>query len=732
MDKQYDHTKYESDIYKKWEESGVFSPKVDKSKKPFTITMPPPNANDPLHIGHAMFVTIEDILIRYHRMLGDSTLWLPGTDHAGIETQYVFEKKLAKEDKSRFDFDRDTFYKMVWDYVQENSDVAIDQMKKLGASADWSRYKFTLDPDVVDFVLNTFEKLHDDGLVYRGERLVNYCTKCGTGYSDLEVEYEDRIDSLYFVKYELVDEPGKFIVVATTRPEPIWVDTHLAIHPEDKKNNHLVGKKVKNPLTDSEMEIIADEFVDPEFGTGIVKLTPAHDANDFAAAEKHSLPIIQAIGTDGKMIGGPSEGKKVSVAREEAVSILQEKGLIERIDDKYNHRVATCYRCHSVIEPLPLAQFFIKVKPLAEGALKALDNGETKILGTGREKILRDWLTNLKDWNISRQVIWGIRIPVWYDVEKNPDIEVGFLNHKEEFIKGKVSELLKEYSFDNIESGLQTLHANKDTEFVISKEKPEGKFLQETDSFDTWFSSGQWPVVTLKTNKENDFETFYPTSVMETAYEILPFWVMRMMMLGIYLTGRSPFEHVYLHGLVRDEQGRKMSKSVGNVVNPLELTEKYGTDALRVALVMSSTPGQDKNVGENQIKGMRNFSNKIWNAARFASANRQNTNSENKDYDDAFYKKLNEVTKNITQQLDDLKIGLAAETVYNEFWHWFCDVCIEENKEGKISDEALMKGLKTFLKLLHPFVPFVTEAVWSEMGFDGLLINSSWPRPVKP
>lgn len=726
MDKAYDHTKYEDDIYKKWEQSGAFKPKVDSSKKPFTIIMPPPNANDPLHIGHAMFVTVEDILIRYHRMKGEATLWLPGTDHAGIETQYVFEKKLSKKDQSRFDFDRETFYKMVWDYVQENSDVAIDQMKKLGASADWSRYKFTLDPEIVDFVIDTFIKLHNDDLVYRGERLVNYCTKCGTGYSDLEVDYVERTDPLYYVKYELVDSPGEFIVVATTRPEPIYVDTHLAVHPDNTKTKHLIGKKVKNPISGEYMEIIGDEFVDPEFGTGIVKLTPAHDANDFAAAEKHNLPIIKAIGTDGKMIGGPSVGKKVAVAREEAVKILEEKGLIEKIDDKYKHRVATCYRCHSVIEPLPLAQFFIKVRPLAEDSLKALDSGETKILGTGREKILRDWLTNLKDWNISRQIVWGIRIPVWYNIDENPNIEVGFLNSDKKFIKGKISELLNEYSFEDIENGLQTLHADRDTDFVISKTKPEGRFLQETDSFDTWFSSGQWPVVTLKANSEEDFNYFYPTTVMETAYDILIFWVMRMMMFGIYLTGKSPFKYVYLHGLVRDEQGRKMSKSIGNVINPLEVSAKYGTDSLRMALVMSTTPGQDKSVGENQIKGMRNFSNKIWNASRYISI-KENKN-EDTSHDEEFFKKLHEVISNVTQQLDDLKVGLAAETVYNEFWHWFCDVCIEENKQGKISDEALLKGLQAFLKLLHPFVPFVTEAVWSEMGFEGALISSEWPE----
>lgn len=722
MDKVYDHKKHEAYIFKKWETSDAFSPKVDPSKKPFTIIMPPPNANDPLHIGHAMFVTLEDILIRFHRMKGDAALWLPGTDHAGIETQYVFEKKLAKDGKSRFDYDRDTFYKMLWDYVQQNSDVAINQMKRLGASADWSRYKFTLDPDVIDFVLDTFIKLHKDGLVYRGERLVNYCTKCGTGYSDLEVDYENRIDPLYYVKYELVDKPGEFIVIATTRLEPIYADTHLAVHPKNKNTKHLVGKKVNNPVTGAEMEIISDEFVNPEFGTGIVKLTPAHDANDFAVAEKHGLPIIKAIGTDGKMLDGPSAGKKVFVAREEALNILRDKGLIEKIENKYNHRVATCYRCHSVIEPLPLAQFFVKVKPLAEASLKALDDGEVKILGTGREKILRDWLANLYDWNISRQIVWGIRIPVWYDVDQNPSIEVGFLDNNKKFIKGRISELLKDYSFEEIAQGLQTIHADKDTGFVISKTKPKGNFLQETDSFDTWFSSGQWPVVTLKTHGEKDFAYFYPTDVMETAYDILIFWVMRMMMFGIYLTKISPFKYVYLHGLVRDEQGRKMSKSIGNVINPLDVSDKYGADSLRMALVMSTTPGQDKNVGESQIRGMRNFSNKIWNAARFV----KNYTGESP-INSGMELSTSKSVKKITKMLDNHKIGQAAELVYNDFWHSYCDRYIEEAKKGNIGKTQMEKTLKIYLKLLHPFVPFVTEAVWDEMGFGGLLINSEWP-----
>lgn len=682
MDKAYDHNK-ESEIYKAWEDSGAMAaPEKENGKKTFTIIMPPPNANDPLHVGHAMFVTIEDILIRYHRMRGEDTLWLPGTDHAGIETQFVFEKKLSKEGKSRFDYDRETLYQMILEYVQGNSGVAIEQMKKLGASADWGRFKFTLDQDIVKEVVKTFTKLNEDGLIYRGERLVNYCVFCGTAYSELEVEYEDRNSPLYYVKYPFVDEEG-FVSVATVRPEPIFADTHLAVNPKDKKRKKLIGKKVRNPLTDEEMTIIGDEMVDPSFGTGIVKLTPAHDQNDWEVAERHSLARNQAIDMKGRIteMGGKYAGMKVNEARTLVVEDLKAKGLIEKIDEKYMNRVATCYRCHRNIEPLPMKQFFIRVKPLAEAALKALDNKETVVLGAGREKILRHWLNNLRDWNISRQIVWGIRMPVWY---KGGDKE----------------------------------------DYVVSESSPGEEYEQETDTFDTWFSSGQWPVVTLKTNRAGDFEHYYPTSVMETGYDILPFWVMRMMLLGIYMTGKSPFKYVYLHGLVRDEQGRKMSKSIGNVINPVMMVEKYGADAIRMALVMNSTPGVDKNVGETQIRGMRNFANKIWNGARFVMMLEDKGGEEK--VEGEFKQALKKLEENMTQQMEKMGLGLAAEEIYSWFWHQYCDVYIEMSKEGKISKQVMLEGLKRLMIMLHPFVPFVTEAVWKELGEKQLLIETKW------
>ncbi len=689
MDKNYDHKLFEASQYKKWLEADIFeAPNGDKvlseKQKTFTIIMPPPNANDPLHVGHAMFVTIEDILARFHRMLGEAVLWLPGTDHAGIETQFVFEKKLAKLGKSRFDFDRETLYKMIEEYVKENSGVAITQMQALGASADWSRYKFTLDKEIVDLVLDTFIKLHKDGLVYKSERLVNYCTKCGTAYSELEVEHEEKDDNLYVINYEGIN-------VATTRPETMLGDVAVAVNPKDKRYSDWIGKEVALPLSTRKIPIIADEMVDMEFGTGAVKITPSHDQNDWEVAIRNKMDMKTVvkehtiIGTNGKMNAnaGAYTGLSVVDARAKVLADLGEL-LVET--KPYKHTVGCCYRCHRVIEPLPMSQFFIKTQPLAEKAIAALDSKETVILGAGRDKILRHWLENIRDWNISRQIVWGIRIPVWY--------------------KG-----------DNRE------------EYIVAKECPGEGYSQETDTFDTWFSSGQWPVLTLMTGRPGDFEAYYPTTVMETAYDILPFWVMRMMMLGIYLTGKSPFKYVYLHGLVRDEKGLKMSKSKGNVINPLELTEKYGTDALRMALVMSTVAGQDSSTGENKVRGMRNFSNKIWNAGRYVQ---DVLDSELANYskNEEFKSRLSKVVAEVTKQLANLQIGLAAETVHNEFWHWFCDEAIEQHKAKELDTTTLKQGYEVFLKLLHPFMPFVTEAVWNNfhMQKSQNLAEENWPE----
>lgn len=744
MDSRYNHLEHEAQMYQAWETADAFNPDTPRptsnsTGKSFCIIMPPPNANDPLHIGHAMFVTLEDMLVRYHRMLGDDTLWLPGADHAGIETQFVFEKKLKKEGQSRFNFDRETLYQMIWDYVQENAGVARDQMKKIGASADWSRFTFTLDTKIVASVLKTFDKLHQEKLIYRDQRLVNYCTSCGTSYSELEVKHIERTDPLYYVRYPLASDPTKFVVVATVRPEPIFVDTHLAINPADAKNKHLIGQKVLNPLTRVEMEIIADEFVDPEFGTGIVKMTPAHDPTDFEVAKKLGLPIVSAIDFNGKMlpVAGAHAGLKVEAARQAVVTELQAANLIEKIDEKYTHRVGTCYRCGRVLEPLLRPQFFIKVQPLVTKAFEALDGGDVQILGAGHDKILRHWLTNLKDWNISRQIVWGIRIPVWYPIEGNEEkITVGFLDSAGKFQQGLLAEFLqpgeKQTPLDQIKKGLQQVLVSETvTNYVVAEEAPGEQWLGDTDTFDTWFSSGQWPFVTLQNSQPGDFDRFYPTNVMETSYDILPFWVMRMMMLGYYMTDKPPFKTVYLHGLVRDAKGQKMSKSKGNVVNPLEVVEKYGADALRLALTIRSSAGLDKSVNDGDFKAMRNFTNKLWNAARFVTGLEKTTTPGPQD--DAFTEKLNQVVDDITRQLNDLKLGLATDTAYNEFWHWYCDEAIEEAKKGAISRENLLNGLVTFLQLLHPIVPFVTEAVWQQIKNESptplpeLLINHPWP-----
>ena len=705
MNKLYQHQEYEDKIYQAWEKSGGFGP---GKGKPFTIIMPPPNANDPLHIGHAMFVTVEDILIRYHRMRGEAALWLPGTDHAGIETQFVFEKKLAKEGKSRFDFEREILYQMIWDYVQENSEVAVEQMKKLGASADWSRFKFTLDPDIMDIVLQTFEQLYQDGLVYRDVRLVNYCTHCGTAFSELEVKHVERTTPLYYMRY------GPF-TLATVRPETKFGDTAVAVNPKDKRYKDWVGKEVEieGLMGKFKMRVIADSYVDRDFGTGVVKVTPAHDPNDFEIWQRHKQEIPgpkQVIGFDGKLneLTGKYAGLKVNEARKKIAEDLQTKGLLEKVDENYKHSIGVCYRCGTVIEPLPLPQWFIRVRPLTEPVLRALKEKRVRIYGAGHDKILKHWLTNLKDWNISRQIVWGIRMPIWYCEKEH---------------------------------------------VVVSREKPSecpecgGKELvQETDTFDTWFSSAQWPFATLMagdkrqvtSNKKSDFEKFYPTQVMETAYDILVFWVMRMLMMGLYKTGKVPFETVYLHGLIRDEKGQKMSKSKGNVINPLDVMKVYGADALRMALVIRSTPGSDKNVGEKDIEAMRNLTNKIWNAGRYIIgriSNSQFSISNEFSNDSIFKEKLNQIIKEVTRQLEDMRIGLAAETVYNEFWHWFCDEAIESNKKQVTSDKVLAEGLVIFLKLLHPLVPFVTEAVWRELREKGLvnrdeskiLMLSLWP-----
>jgi valyl-tRNA synthetase len=762
MDKTYLHQQHEEKVTKLWETHDAFNPDsvraykkknaLPQSDKPLCIVMPPPNANDPLHIGHALFVSLEDVMIRFHRMLGEDTLWAPGTDHAGIETQFVFEKKLKKNNQSRFQFDRETLYKMIWDYVQENSDIAVNQLKKMGASADWSRFAFMLDPKLVEIVLKTFLEMNEKGLIYRDYKLVNYCTRCGTAFSELEVMHTEQHDPMYYMKY------GPF-TIATVRPETKFRDTALAVNPEDPRYKKYIGQTLDIPglLGPITMTVVGDEGVDPEFGTGIMKVTPAHDFHDFELGKRYNLPITPIITLSGRMDfnwffekaktesiepkylerAQKYHGKKIAEARKLMVEDLKEDGLLEKVDEKYMHTVGTCYRCGTTIEPLPLPQFFVKVLPLTTEALKALDKGEVKVIGAGHDKILRHWLENLKDWNISRQIVWGIRMPIWYSVKENPDLEVHFTD-QEQRISGKLNDLLGKYSLEQINNTLQELRPPMDAKYVVSLTSPGKDFLQETDTFDTWFSSAQWPYTILQAHGQEDFDRFYPTQVMETGYDILPFWVMRMLMMGLFKTGEVPFSTVYMHGLARDQKGQKMSKSKGNVINPLTVIDQYGADALRMALVIRSSPGLDKSVGDPDFRAMRNLTNKLWNAARFLKEGLSKAATEKGEKDAAFEEHLNEVVRQVTQQLTDYKLGLAAETLHNEFWHWFCDVCIEESKKGELSASVLSKGLVVFLKLLHPFMPYVTEAIWQELRQESItgvnlekeadcLVLSSWP-----
>jgi valyl-tRNA synthetase len=722
MESQYTHKEVEEKWYSVWEKGGFFTPKIDPNKNPFTIILPPPNANGNLHLGHAMYV-VEDIMIRYHRMKGDATLWLPGADHAGFETQYVFEKKLAKEDKSRFDFDRATLYKMIWDFVHENRGNMENQLRRLGFSLDWTRQIFTLDPRIIKIVYKTFKKLHDDGLLYRSKRLVNYCTRCGTGFSDLEVNHIETIDKLYYIKYPFVDNSG-FITVATTRPETMFGDVAIAVHPTDKKFKSFVGKLVHIPISNKPIPIIADEMVDKKFGTGAVKITPSHDENDYKTGKKHDLPFIQVIGLNGKMLEisqVPQQFQKLSVkiARDTVVVALSELKLVDHIDDNHKMVKSVCYKCGRTIEPLPLPQWYVKVKPLTQKAIDAIKKKEIKFAPKRYEKTAIQWLTNFHDWNISRQIVWGIQIPAWFCVDCKGKVDTDGLDEKWIVTEGEKPAQCPDCNGTNL--------------------------LQDPDTFDTWFSSGQWPFATLKANSEEDFNYFYPTSVMETGYDILPWWVCRMIMLGIYSTGKVPFHTVCLHGLVRDKNGQKMAKSKGNVINPLAMVDLYGCDALRMALVFGTAFGNDVPMSEDKIRGMRNFSNKLWNIGRFVQMNiesyKQNKieipsaiDLKKRDKkDQELLSQLHHIQKKVTSSIDKYEFDKAANDLYEFIWHIFADQYIEESKSRlKQYDVSTLSTLlyvySTSLKLLHPFMPFITEELNKQLNQDSQpLITTTWP-----
>lgn len=703
MDKTYDQLKTEEKWYKFWEDSGFFKPEINPDGEPYTIILPPPNANADLHFGHAC-MSVEDILIRYHRMKGEAALWLPGSDHAGFETQVVFEKKLAAEGKSRFDFDRDTLYQMIWDYVQSNKSNMENQLRRLGFSVDWTREKFTLDPDIINIVYKTFKKMFDENRVYRANRLVNYCTKHGTGFSDLEVVYQDRKSPLYFIKY------GP-LVLATTRPETKFGDTGVAVHPDDPRYQKYIGQEleIETVLGKAKIKVIADEAVEKDFGTGVVKVTPAHDQTDFEMGKRHGLELKQVIGFDGRMneLAGKFSGMRVMEARQAVVEELQKLELIEKIDEEYENRVGTCYKCGTVIEPLPMEQWYLNVQDLKKDAIRVVKEKEIKIFPENFENHYFQWMENLRDWNISRQNIWGIRIPAW---------------SCQECSKWTVTEGDVPAKCDNCDSALIT---------------------QDTDTFDTWFSSGQWPYITLQTTQPGDFEKFYPTSVMETGYDILKAWVSRMVMFGLAVTGKVPFYHVALHGLVLDPLGKKMSKSKGNVVSPMEVVNQYGADAARMALVYGTAFGHDQVLSYPKLDAMRKFTNKLWNIGRFLidfkpedapSLEATETVDQSSKFlkteeDKQILEKLQLTIQKVSASLDNYRFHDGAEALYEFIWHEFADKYVEHAKTRRQETQPILEYVyRTSLELLHPFMPFITEELWQILPHEGKSIMiTRWP-----
>ncbi len=756
LDKIFDHKKIEEKIYKMWEEGGYFKPEncINIKNETFTVLMPPPNANAPLHCGHATY-SIQDLMARWKRMQGYKVLYVPGTDHAGFETQVVYERHLKKQNKSRFDFDAKTLYNDILDFVKNNSNVAISQLKRIGMSADWTRNTFMLDRHVIDTVYNTFEKMYKDGLVYKDNYLVNYSPHHGTTFSNLETTHIDTISPLYFVKFPFKNDGNKYITVATVRPETIYADVAIAINPKDKRYKDMVGQTVLNPLTNEEMPIIEDAYVDMEFGTGALKITPGHDANDFEIGKKHNLKMISVIDLDGKMINAlPAvNGMYVSKARIKTIEILQNNNAIEKIDDKYKHNLLVDYKDKKPIEPLLIPNWFVKMDTLTHKAINAIENNEIKFNKKTWKKQTLDWLNNIKDWPISRQIVFGIRIPVWYEVNSNPNMYVVFIDDSGTLHDGKIIDLLKEFSLDEIKKGLQKIISDKDSKIIVSKTSPGDTYIQETDTFDTWFSSGQWPLTTLHFPDGDDFKEFFPTSFMDSMWDILFFWIVRMIVFSLYLTDKVPFKNVYIHGRIDDAQGRKMSKSLGNVIDPLEFIEKYGADALRMGiLVGSNTSAKTTPLSEDKVRGYRNFSNKIWNMARFMMMNIENYEKEtNKKFipinPDTLIEKLNEDDKKILFDLKQIILAVdknltkyrfsdAGDIVYHFMWDRLASEHIEQIKDRTDKDIALNVLYYVFaqsLKLIHPFMPFVTEEIWQNIPhktpeFKPLIV-AKWPTP---
>ena len=706
MPKTFDFKEAEARLYAWWEQNGWFKPEAAaEDAEPFVISIPPPNVTGELHQGHAMFVSLEDMMIRYERMRGKAALWVPGTDHAGIATQLMVEKMLEAEGTKRQEVGREEFLYRTWEWKEKYGGRIIEQLRRLGASCDWDRLRFTLDEKLSIAVREAFVTLWDQGLIYRGPRLVNWSPRLQTAVSDLEVEYEERTDNLYYFKYVLADEPEAFIPVATTRPETILGDTAVAVHPEDPRYQAYVGRQVIVPMLGRTIPVIADEYVDREFGTGALKITPGHDPHDYEIGERHNLPLINIMNKDATLNenAGAYAGLDRFVARKKLWADMEAADLVVKTEP-YRHTVPISQRGGELIEPLVSEQWFVKIQPLAEKALAAVQDGRIKIVPERFEKVYYHWMENIQDWCISRQLWWGHRIPAWY---------------------------------------------SEDGEIVVSRQGPpsDGRtWRQEDDVLDTWFSSGLWPFSTLGWPEQTpDLARFYPTTVMETGYDILFFWVARMIMMGLWFTDEVPFSTVYLHGLVRDGDGQKMSKTKGNVIDPLQNIDNYSTDALRFTLLTGSTPGQDMNLSEERIRSNRNFGNKIWQMARFISSNLDGeeplgppSQADLPLPDRWILSRLHGLIADVQRLFDTYQYGEAGRQIYDFLWSEFADWYIEASKETLYGEDAAAKArtrhilvyvLETSLRLLHPYMPFVTEEIWQYLPHEGpALIVASWPH----
>ncbi len=707
LEEKYEPKGFEEEIYKNWEKNGYFKPSMDKTKEPYCIMMPPPNVTGKLHMGHALDGTLQDILIRYKRMQGYNTLWLPGTDHSAISTEVKIVDKLKEEGVTKWDLGREKFLDRAWEWTKEYGGTIVNQQKRLGCSADWTRSRFTMDEGLSKAVLTVFKKLYDKGLIYKGKRMINWCPCCNTSISDAEVEYEEEPTHLWHIKYKVVGE-DRYLTVATTRPETMLGDTAVAVHPDDERYKDLVGKKCILPIMNKEIPIIADEFVETEFGTGCVKITPAHDPNDYQAGLNHNLEIIEVFDENFKMndLVPEYKGLDMYTAREKIVDKLKELGNLVKIED-YTHNVGKHDRCRSTIEPKISDQWFVAMKELAKPAIEAVKKGDTKFVPQKFEKTYFNWLNNIQDWCISRQIWWGHQIPAYYCGECGAiNVEIG------------KPEKCKKCGSTNL--------------------------TQDQDTLDTWFSSALWPFSTLGWPEETeDFKTFYPTSTLVTGYDIIFFWVVRMMFSALEQTGEVPFKDVFIHGIVRDSQGRKMSKSLGNGIDPLEIIEKYSADALRFSLVSGTSSGNDMRFMPEKLDAASNFANKVWNAAKFVLMNLEDYDNDISNInlmveDKWILSKLNTLISEIKVNMDNYDLGVALDKIYTFIWNEFCDWYIEivkprlYNKEGKTRKTAeyvLNKVLSDSLKLLHPFMPFVTEKIYKELyNNDESIMISKYPE----